>query len=76
MIVSVKPIIVHLPLLALYVDSKIAAQVLIGFFALKIVFTGINVSLTAVIKIILLMILGHDFTSLVIFVNSLFVCDQ
>jgi hypothetical protein len=51
--------------LSLNVDSRIAAQMLIGVVAVEIGFTGVRVSFVPVVKVILHFIVGHDVTSLV-----------
>jgi hypothetical protein len=50
-------------LLSSNIDTRVAAQVLIGFFTLEIVFARIDMPFVLVIKIVLVFILGHDITS-------------
>ena len=57
--------------LSLDIDSRIAAQVFIGIFALEIGFARIHMSFVMVIKVILNSVIGHGITSRVCFWYSL-----
>jgi hypothetical protein len=50
---------------ALNINSRIASQMRIRRIALEICFTGVNVSIISLIKVVLNSILGHNITSLV-----------
>ena len=52
--------------LSLNIDPRITAQMLIRVFTLKICFTGINMPIVSIVKVVLNSIVGHNITSLVV----------
>ena len=45
--------------LPLYVDAQVAAQTLVGIFALEVLFTGVDMSIVAVVEVVLGIFFGH-----------------
>jgi hypothetical protein len=45
--------------LPLYVDAQVAAQTLVGVFALEVLFTGVHMSIVAVVEVVLGIFFGH-----------------